>query len=182
MRPILTGLERNGSRAKSHGHLRPQILRLTNSEQSMKTTRQNLSKLTDFQWYPVLSSTSNKISPFVHLNHYRKYPSIILALSVVQSVKTKKLPTMQEIQVQSLRQEDSLEKMEKETATHSSTLAWEIPWIEGPGRLQSMGLQVLDMTQQPPQFVLVYSNLSEDWCLSSDYSCGNSASSRKSLA
>ena len=96
--------------------------------------------------------------------------------------KNKNLPTMQEIQVQSLSQEDSLEKMEKETATHSSTLAWEIPWIEGPGRLQSMGLQVLDMTQQPPQFVLVYSNLSEDWCLSSDYSCGNSASSRKFLA
>ena len=31
--------------------------------------------------------------------------------------------------------------MEKEMATHSSTLAWEIPWMEEPGRLQSMGLQ-----------------------------------------
>ena len=37
---------------------------------------------------------------------------------------------MQEIQVQFLSQEDSLEKMEKETATHSSTLAWEVPWMD----------------------------------------------------
>ena len=91
----------------------------------------------------------------------------------------KSLPVKQETRVQSLGEEDPLEKA---MATHFSILAWKIPWIEGPGRLQSMGLQVLDMTQQPPQFVLVYSNLSEDWCLSSDYSCGNSASSRKSLA
>ena len=41
-------------------------------------------------------------------------------------------------QVQSLGQEDPLEK---EMATHSSVLAWEIPWTEKPGRLQSMGLQ-----------------------------------------
>ena len=45
---------------------------------------------------------------------------------------------MQEAQVQSLGQEDPLEK---EIATHSSVLAWEIPWIEEPGRLQSMGWQ-----------------------------------------
>ena len=44
------------------------------------------------------------------------------------------LPTMREIWVQSLGGEDSLEK---EMATHSSTLAWKIPWEE-PGRLQSM--------------------------------------------
>ena len=41
-------------------------------------------------------------------------------------------------QVQSLGWEDSLEK---EMATHSSTLAWKIPWTEEPGRLQSMGSQ-----------------------------------------
>ena len=40
--------------------------------------------------------------------------------------------------VQSLGQEDPLEK---EVATHSSILAWEIPWTEEPGRLQSMGSQ-----------------------------------------
>ena len=55
---------------------------------------------------------------------------------VAQMVKH--LPAMWETQVRSLGQEDPLEK---EMATHSSTLAWKIPWIEGPGRLQSMGLQ-----------------------------------------
>ena len=49
-------------------------------------------------------------------------------------------PAMQETQVQSLGREDSLEK---EMATHSSTLAWRIPWREEPGRLQSMGLQIV---------------------------------------
>ena len=50
----------------------------------------------------------------------------------------KNLPAMQETQVQFLGQEDTLEK---EMATHSSILAWTIPWIEAPGELQSMGLQ-----------------------------------------
>ena len=50
----------------------------------------------------------------------------------------KRLPTMWESQVQSLAWEDLLEK---EMATHSSILAWRIPWIVEPGRLQSMGSQ-----------------------------------------
>ena len=50
----------------------------------------------------------------------------------------KRLPTMPETWVQSLGQEDLLEK---EMVTHSSTLAWKIPWMEKLGRLQSMGLQ-----------------------------------------
>ena len=50
----------------------------------------------------------------------------------------KRLPTMQETQVRSLDQEESLEKG---LATHSSVLAWKIPWTEEPGGLQSMGLQ-----------------------------------------
>ena len=50
----------------------------------------------------------------------------------------KHLPTMWETQVRSLGQEDPLEK---EIATHSSTLAWKIPWMEERGRLQSMGSQ-----------------------------------------
>ena len=50
----------------------------------------------------------------------------------------KRLPAMQETWVQSLGWEDPLEK---EMATHSSILAWRIPWTEEPGRLQSMGLQ-----------------------------------------
>ena len=44
---------------------------------------------------------------------------------------------MQEMRVQSVGQEDPLEK---EMATHSSVLAWEIPWIEKLGRLQSTGV------------------------------------------
>ena len=50
----------------------------------------------------------------------------------------KHLPAMQETWVQTLGQEDPLEK---EMAPHSSTLAWKIPWTEEPGRLQSVGLQ-----------------------------------------
>ena len=45
----------------------------------------------------------------------------------------------QETQVQSLGQEDPLEE---EKATHSSILAWRIPWMEEPGRLESMGQRV----------------------------------------
>ena len=52
----------------------------------------------------------------------------------------KRLPTMWETQVQSRSWEDLLEK---EMATHSSTLAWRIPWTEEPGRLQSTGSQRL---------------------------------------
>ena len=53
---------------------------------------------------------------------------------MAQTVKT--LPAMQENRVQSLGQEDSLEKG---MATHSSVLAWRIPWAEEPGGLESMG-------------------------------------------
>ena len=48
----------------------------------------------------------------------------------------KRLPTMQETQVQSLGWEGLLEK---EMAPHSSSLAWKIPWMEEPGGLQSTG-------------------------------------------
>ena len=50
----------------------------------------------------------------------------------------KRLPAMQETRVRSLDQEDPLEK---EMATHSSTLAWKITWTEEPCRLQSVGSQ-----------------------------------------
>ena len=55
---------------------------------------------------------------------------------MAQTVKS--LPVVWEIQVQSLGQEDLLEK---EMVTHSSILAWKIPWTEKPGRLQAMGSQ-----------------------------------------
>ena len=59
-----------------------------------------------------------------------------MASRVAQTVKS--LPAIQETWVQSLGWEDPLEKR---TATHSSILAWRIPWAEEPGRLQSMGWQ-----------------------------------------
>ena len=52
---------------------------------------------------------------------------------------------MQEMQVRSLSREDSLKK---KIATHSSILAWEIPWTEEPGGLQSTGRKQSDMTDQ----------------------------------
>ena len=62
--------------------------------------------------------------------------------SLAQLVKN--LPSLQDTQVQFLGQEDPLEK---EMATHSSLLAWRIPWMEEPGRLQSMGSQELRSEQ-----------------------------------
>ena len=55
---------------------------------------------------------------------------------VAQTVK--RLPTMRETQVQSLGREDLLET---EMANHSNSLAWKVPWMEEPGRVQSMGSQ-----------------------------------------
>ena len=73
--------------------------------------------------------------PFQHFLVY--FNKIILKSSLVaQTVKC--LPTIRETWVQSLGQEDPLEK---EIITHSSTLAWKIPQTEEPGRLQSMGSQ-----------------------------------------
>ena len=66
-----------------------------------------------------------------------------MASLVAQTVKN--LPAMQETQVRSLGWEDPLEQ---EMATHSSTLAWKIPWTEEPGRLYSpWGHKVLDTTE-----------------------------------
>ena len=59
---------------------------------------------------------------------------ILKDFPIAQIVKN--LPAMQETQVQLLGQDP----LEKETATHSSILAWEISWIEEPGGLQSMGV------------------------------------------
>ena len=61
--------------------------------------------------------------------------------------RLKRLPTMQETWVQSLGQEDPLEK---EMATYYSTLAWKIPWMEEPSRLQSSpwGCYKLDTTER----------------------------------
>ena len=73
-----------------------------------------------------MNSSSRKIIDHDHL----------WASLVAQVVKT--LPETQETQVRSLGQKDPLEKG---MATHSSTLAWKIPWTEEPGRLQSSSIQ-----------------------------------------
>ena len=59
-------------------------------------------------------------------------------LTPLVAQRLKRLPAMRETWVQSLGLEDPLEK---EMATHSSILAWKIPWMEEHSRLQSMGLQ-----------------------------------------
>ena len=58
----------------------------------------------------------------------------------------KRLPTMLETQVQSLDWEDPLEK---EMATHSSILAWKIPWTKEPDRYSPWGHKELDTTERP---------------------------------
>ena len=72
----------------------------------------------------------------MHIYMYR-------ASLIAQMVK--RLPTTRETQAQSLGQEDPLEKG---MATHSSMLAWRIPWTEEPGSLEFMGSQELDMTER----------------------------------
>ena len=79
------------------------------------------------------------------------------------AVMVKCLPTMQKTQVQFLGQED----LEKEMATDSSILAWNIPWMEKPGRLQSVGSQrvghdgatSLSMVVQPCEYTKKTSDL-----------------------
>ena len=72
----------------------------------------------------------------VHIHHgillsHKNWASLVAQL-------VKNLPVMQETRVQFLGQEDPLKQ---EMATHSSILAWRIPWTEAPGRLQSLGSQ-----------------------------------------
>ena len=67
----------------------------------------------------------------------------------------KNLPAKQETWIQSLSWEDNLEK---ETATHSSIFAWEIPWTEEPGRLQPMESQRVKhdlVTKQQQKYFIV---------------------------
>ena len=68
---------------------------------------------------------------FLHRLRKNAGPSLV-------AQRVKRLPTIRETQVRSLGWEESLEK---EMATHSSTLAWKFPWTGKPGRLQSMGSQ-----------------------------------------
>ena len=67
---------------------------------------------------------------------FGKFFSLLQTSLVAQMVK--RLPTVQETWARSLCWEDPLEK---KMAAHSSTLTWKIPWMEEPGRLQSLGSQ-----------------------------------------
>ena len=67
-----------------------------------------------------------------------QYKGYLILTSPLVAQTVKSLPVMQETWVQSLGQEDPLEK---KVATHSSILAWRIPWMEEPGRLHTVGSQ-----------------------------------------
>ena len=69
--------------------------------------------------------------------HIQRLNGNMLGASLVAQT-VKRLPAMRETRVRFLGREDPLEK---EMAIHCSTLAWKIPWMEEPDRLQSMGLQ-----------------------------------------
>ena len=79
--------------------------------------------------YVKLDGHNNNSSCLFVGHHFNRATSL-----VAQTVK--RLSTIWETRVQSLGQDDPLEK---EMAIHSSTIAWKIPWTEEPGRLQSMG-------------------------------------------
>ena len=83
-------------------------------------------------FYSTLSSRVRRI-PW---RRVRLPTPLFMGFLVSQTIKN--LPAMWKTRVRSLGREDTLEK---EVATHSSILAWRIPWMEEPGRLQSTELQ-----------------------------------------
>ena len=85
----------------------------------------------------VWSKTVSWLLKVYSINKYLLNTCVVLWVSLVAQM-VKNLPSMQEAWVQSLGQEE-----EKGMATHSSILAWEIPWTEEPGGVQSMGSQRL---------------------------------------
>ena len=93
------------------------------------------------------------------------HPTYWGASLVAQMVK--RLPTMWETRVRSLGQKNLLEK---EMATHSSTLAWKSPWVGEPGRLQSMGSQrvgqdwAISLSPSGVMYLLEASSLCH-WCI-----------------
>ena len=77
-------------------------------------------------------------------SEYGRLKILIIANHIIRILLQCRNPSaMQETWVQFLGPEDPLEE---EKTTHSSILAWKIPWTEKPGRLQSLGLQESDMT------------------------------------
>ena len=110
------------------------------------STRQNITRLKPH--FTISGSTMSVVYVWIYKHtHTHICASIIydhdMTPLVAQMVKH--LPTMRETWVQSLSWEDLLEK---EMATHSSILAWKIPWTVEPGRLQSMGSQRVGLTER----------------------------------
>ena len=87
-------------------------------------------------WHSPSPSPCSAFSGFFPFSFFYLIYCIIWASLVTQTVKN--LPAMQEMWVRSLGWEDPLEN---EMATHSSVLAWEIPWTEEPGGLPCLGSQ-----------------------------------------
>ena len=87
-------------------------------------------------WGPELPAGYLRWFYLVQFSHFYIIMSLCRASLVAQTVK--RLFEMWETRIQSLGQKDTLEK---EMATHSSSLAWKIPWTKEPGRLQFMGSQ-----------------------------------------
>ena len=81
---------------------------------------------------------NNRVCSFTTCNCQSALSTCLFTFPSLEAQKVKHLPAMWETWVRSLGQEDPLEK---EMATHSSTLAWKISWMKEPGRLQSMGSQ-----------------------------------------
>ena len=104
-------------------------------------------------WWPVGMALPGYTGPLLQkatsptLGNITNPPNLWEASLVAQSVKI--LPVIQATQLRFLGREDPLEK---EMVTHSSILAWRIPWTEKPGRLQSLGSQRVrhDSATKPP--------------------------------
>ena len=93
------------------------------------------------QFYNIFKHFNSIFSLIIYLPNFTRVFNSMLHCNIWASLvaqMVKRLPTMSETWVQSLGWEDPLEK---EMATHSSTLAWKIPWMEEPGSLQSTGSQ-----------------------------------------
>ena len=84
-----------------------------------------------------------KVLLFIFLTYKKILTIFNIQLGFSDGSAVKNLPTMQKTRVQSLGWEDHLEE---EIETHTSILAWKIPWKEEPGGLQSMGLLDSDTT------------------------------------
>ena len=90
------------------------------------------------QKHKSLISYHGTVIKITRINFSHSYMEVFGKLGFPRSSTIKNPHAMQETRVLSLGQEDPLQK---EMATHSSILAWKIPWMEEPGGLQSMGLQ-----------------------------------------